>query len=93
MTEWAPLADHGRQEVVLITGISGSGKSVFLDIVGGLTPATTGRATIAGEIIDRPDPRLAYVFQQYALFPWRTALENVEYALEVRGVPRAERRA
>ena len=80
-------------EFITLVGPSGSGKSVFLDIVGGLTPATTGRATIAGEIIDRPDPRLAYVFQQYALFPWRTALENVEYALEVRGVPRAERRA
>ena len=80
-------------EFITLVGPSGSGKSVFLDIVGGLTPATTGRATIDGEVIDRPDPRLAYVFQQYALFPWRTALENVEYALEVRGVPRAERRA
>ena len=46
-------------EFITLVGPSGSGKSVFLDIVGGLTPATTGRATIAGEIIDRPDPRLA----------------------------------
>ncbi len=79
-------------EFITLVGPSGSGKSVFLDIVGGLTPATTGQAMIDGEVIDRPDPRLAYVFQQYALFPWRTALENVEYALEVRGVGRAERR-
>ena len=40
----------------------------------------------------KPDPKIAYVFQQYALFPWRTALENIEYALEVRGVAAAERR-
>jgi NitT/TauT family transport system ATP-binding protein len=40
----------------------------------------------------RPHRETAYVFQQYALFPWRTALQNVEYALEVRGVGRAERR-
>ncbi len=79
-------------EFITLVGPSGSGKSVFLDIVGGLIPATTGQAMIDGEVIDRPDPRLAYVFQQYALFPWRTALENVEYALEVRGVGRAERR-
>lgn len=82
-----------RGEFITLVGPSGSGKSVFLDIVGGLTPATGGRAEIDGQLIDKPDPRLAYVFQQYALFPWRTALENVEYALEVRGVGKAERRA
>ncbi len=82
-----------RGEFITLVGPSGSGKSVFLDIVGGLTSATGGKAEIDGQMIERPDPRLAYVFQQYALFPWRTALENVEYALEVRGVGRAERRA
>ena len=80
-------------EFITLVGPSGSGKSVLLDIVAGLTDATAGVARIDGEAITGPDPRMAYVFQQYALFPWRTALENIEYALEVRGVARAERRA
>ncbi|RVA46714.1 ABC transporter ATP-binding protein, partial [Mesorhizobium sp. M7A.F.Ca.CA.004.11.1.1] len=46
-----------------------------------------------GRRITRPDPKTGYVFQQYALFPWRTALANIEYALEVRGVAKAERTA
>lgn len=80
-------------EFITLVGPSGSGKSVLLDIVAGLTDASSGVARIDGEAITGPDPRMAYVFQQYALFPWRTALENIEYALEVRGVGRSERRA
>ena len=81
-----------RGEFVTLVGPSGSGKSVLLDIIGGLTEATGGEAFIDTIRVTRPDPKIAYVFQQYALFPWRTALENVEYALEVRGVRAAERR-
>ena len=81
-----------RGEFVTLVGPSGSGKSVLLDIVGGLTEASGGEAFIDATRVTRPDPKVAYVFQQYALFPWRTALENVEYALEVRGVGAAERR-
>ncbi len=81
-----------RGEFVTLVGPSGSGKSVLLDIVGGLTEASGGEAFIDATRVTRPDPKIAYVFQQYALFPWRTALENVEYALEVRGVGAAERR-
>jgi NitT/TauT family transport system ATP-binding protein len=73
-------------------GPSGSGKSVLLDIIGGLTSATGGRTWIDTTLVTRPDPKIGYVFQQYALFPWRNALENVEYALEVRGIGKAERR-
>jgi NitT/TauT family transport system ATP-binding protein len=82
-----------KGEFITLVGPSGSGKSVLLDIVAGLTEASGGVASIDGQVISGPDPRMAYVFQQYALFPWRTALENIEYALEVRGVGRAERRA
>jgi NitT/TauT family transport system ATP-binding protein len=81
-----------KGEFITLVGPSGSGKSVLLDIIAGLTTATGGDTRIDGQIITGPDPRMAYVFQQYALFPWRTALENVEYALEVRGVGRKERR-
>jgi NitT/TauT family transport system ATP-binding protein len=79
-------------EFITLVGPSGSGKSVLLDIVAGLTEATSGLATIDGAEVHKPHAGTAYVFQQYALFPWRTALQNIEYALEVRGTPAAERR-
>ena len=79
--------DIRKGEFITLVGPSGSGKSVLLDIVGGLTEATrAARPSSTATRVTRPDPKIAYVFQQYALFPWRTALENVEYALEVRGV-------
>ncbi|MGV6875308.1 ABC transporter ATP-binding protein [Pseudochelatococcus sp. B33] len=80
-------------EFITLVGPSGSGKSVLLDIVGGLTTATSGSVEFDGTPIMKPVPDTSYVFQQYALFPWRTTLANVEYALEVRGVPKQERRA
>ncbi|ESY70067.1 ABC transporter ATP-binding protein [Mesorhizobium sp. M0051] len=80
-------------EFITLVGPSGSGKSVLLDIIGGLTQATGGDVQLDGRRITRPDPKTGYVFQQYALFPWRTALANIEYALEVRGVAKAERTA
>lgn len=82
-----------KGEFITLVGPSGSGKSVLLDIIGGLTQATGGNVQLDGRRITRPDPKTGYVFQQYALFPWRTALANIEYALEVRGVAKAERAA
>ena len=81
-----------KGEFITLVGPSGSGKSVLLDIIAGLTEATAGVAAIDGTAVQKPHPGTAYVFQQYALFPWRTALQNVEYALEVRGAPARERR-
>jgi NitT/TauT family transport system ATP-binding protein len=80
-----------KGEFITLVGPSGSGKSVLLDIIGGLTQATSGKVEIDGKVITKPDPKTGYVFQQYALFPWRTALANIEYALEVRGVGKRER--
>jgi NitT/TauT family transport system ATP-binding protein len=81
----------GKGEFITVVGPSGSGKSVLLDIIGGLTQASDGGVQLDGNRIVKPDPKTGYVFQQYALFPWRTALANIEYALEVRGVPKRER--
>ncbi|TGP90052.1 MULTISPECIES: ABC transporter ATP-binding protein [unclassified Mesorhizobium] len=82
-----------KGEFITLVGPSGSGKSVLLDIIGGLTQATGGEVQLDGMRTTKPDPKTGYVFQQYALFPWRTALANIEYALEVRGVAKAERTA
>lgn len=79
-------------EFITLVGPSGSGKSVLLDVIAGLTVASSGVARIDGQTVTRPHAGTAYVFQQYALFPWRTALENIEYAMEVRGAGRRERR-
>ncbi|MDR1931889.1 MAG: ABC transporter ATP-binding protein [Spirochaetales bacterium] len=78
-------------EFLVIVGPSGCGKSVFLNILGGLAHKTDGSVTIDGNEVTEPNEQLGYVFQQYALFPWRTALSNIEYPLEIRGVNAAER--
>ena len=68
-------------------GPSGCGKSTLLSIIGGLTSPDEGEVRIAGRPVTGPDPRqMAMVFQDPGLFPWRTALENVEFGLELQGV-------
>lgn len=79
-------------ELLTIVGPSGSGKSTVLDLVSGLTSPTSGQVLADGEIIAEPGPDRSVVFQQYTLLPWRTALGNVELALEaVGGLSRRER--
>lgn len=79
-------------EFIAIVGPSGCGKSVFLDIVGGLTKMSSGNVFIDEKKVTNPDPQLGYVFQQYALFPWRTAISNIEYPLEIRGIDATKRK-
>jgi putative ABC transport system ATP-binding protein len=83
-------------EVVALEGPSGSGKTTFLSILGCLLGATGGSVEIAGERVDTAKPaklqnvrrrHIGFVFQQFNLFPALTALENVEYALNLKGVP------
>jgi NitT/TauT family transport system ATP-binding protein len=78
-------------EFVSIIGPSGCGKSTLLRIVHGLTKLDGGVANVGGEQVSRPSPKCAFVFQGTNLFPWRTARRNVEFGLEMRKVPAAER--
>jgi putative ABC transport system ATP-binding protein len=82
-------------EVVALEGPSGSGKTTLLSIMGCILTATAGEVSVAGERVDPARPArlrdlrrrsIGFVFQQYNLFPALTALENVEYALNVKGI-------
>jgi NitT/TauT family transport system ATP-binding protein len=78
-------------ELVSIVGPSGCGKSTFLYILAGFVEATDGTVTAGGRPIAGPDPSRGIVFQEFALFPWKTVLGNVAFGLAALGVPRRER--
>jgi NitT/TauT family transport system ATP-binding protein len=78
-------------EFVCIVGPSGCGKTTFLNIVSGLTAASSGAVYLDNKRITGPGPDRAMVFQSASLLPWRTVLGNVMYGLELRKIrgPRA----
>jgi len=89
-------------EIFVIMGLSGSGKSTMIRLLNRLIDPTSGKIYIDGEDIAKMDKealrevrrhKINMVFQNFGLFPHRTILENTEYGLEVRGVPKAERQA
>jgi NitT/TauT family transport system ATP-binding protein len=76
-----------------LIGPSGCGKSTLLGMLGGLVAPDRGRLLVDGRPVTGPDPRrVATVFQEAGLFPWRTTLQNVEFGLELQGVPAESRR-
>lgn len=79
-------------EIVALLGRSGSGKSTLLRIIAGLISPSNGKVLYHHEPINQPVPGLTMVFQNFALLPWLTVLENVELGLEAQGLPKAERR-
>jgi len=82
----------GEGEFVSIVGPSGCGKSTLLKIIAGLDKPTSGEVKFRGGPICGPHSKISLVFQAFGLFPWRTVLDNVEYGLEMQGVPKQERR-
>ncbi len=84
--------DIPRGELLSLIGPSGCGKSTLLNIIGGLATPTTGRVTIDGVEVKGPSPqKVAYVFQENTLFPWRTVIDNVKLGMAFQGVSKSER--
>lgn len=79
-------------EFAAIVGPSGCGKSTLLRMIAGLEKPDRGQVLYKGRPIDRPGPDRTLMFQEHALYPWRTVSQNVEFGLELAGVPTGERR-
>ena len=78
---------------VVIVGPSGCGKTSLLMMLAGLRAQSEGRILCHGRPMPSPDPdRVGVIFQEASLYPWLTALDNIEFPLSLRGAPRAERR-
>src|SRR3954468_22688251 len=80
-------------EFVSILGPSGCGKSTLLRIIDGLAKADRGTLFMDGKPIERPTQERGFVFQSFNLFPWRTVRGNIEFGMEIKGVPKSERHA
>jgi NitT/TauT family transport system ATP-binding protein len=78
-------------QFLTLVGPSGSGKTTLLDLLGGLSRPTSGKVVVDGAEVTGPGLDRGVVFQQYALFPWRTALGNAAFGLEQQGIDRRER--
>ena len=84
--------DMGASEFLCIVGPSGCGKTTLLNIIAGFLAPVGGEIRIGGKAVDGHGMDRGIVFQDFAqLFPWRTALENVAFGLEMKGMARAER--
>jgi NitT/TauT family transport system ATP-binding protein len=78
--------------IVSLLGPSGCGKTTLLRIIDGLIRPMAGEIRIDGTAIRKPATDRAMVFQEFNLLPWRTAVRNIEFATELHGLPRGERR-
>jgi NitT/TauT family transport system ATP-binding protein len=82
----------GDKEFVSVLGPSGCGKTTLLRMIAGLDSATAGSIELDGEIIDSPSSRMAMIFQEYSLYPWRTVRDNVTFGLEIEGKKKPQAR-
>lgn len=80
-------------EFLVLLGASGCGKSTLLNLVTGFDRPTSGRIVVNGREVNKVEPHCGMVFQQYALFPWLTVLDNVAFGLKMKGMARDERHA
>jgi NitT/TauT family transport system ATP-binding protein len=83
--------DVERRSVIALVGPNGCGKSTLLRVIAGLLPAAGGTVEVEGRPVSGPDARVGLVFQEPRLLPWRSAVANVAFPLEVSGVDREAR--
>ena len=82
--------DIHENEFITVVGPSGCGKSTILNIIAGLLEPTSGNVYVDGKKVEGPGPERGVVFQQYALFPWLTVLQNVMFGPEMRRMPKEQ---
>lgn len=82
-----------NNEFICVVGPSGCGKTTLLNILAGLDVPTSGEVRIDGKSIHGPSSERGVVFQQYALFPWLTVRQNVEFGLKLKGIGKVERKS
>ena len=80
-------------EFICLLGPSGCGKTTLLRIIGGLDQPSSGQVILDNQVITHPNPRMAMIFQEYSLYPWRNVLDNTAFGLELNGMSREERYA
>ena len=78
-------------EFVCLVGPSGCGKTTILNMIAGFEGPTAGEVNFNGSRITSPSPERGVVFQEYSLFPWMSVIDNINFALECKGVPEKER--
>ncbi|UCE37645.1 MAG: ABC transporter ATP-binding protein [Thermoplasmata archaeon] len=79
-------------EFITLLGPSGCGKTTILRLIAGLEIPSEGIIYERGEKVEGPGPNRGMVFQEFALFPWRTVIKNIEFGLEIQGMPKEKRR-
>lgn len=82
-----------KGEFVVIVGASGCGKSTTLNMIAGFDHPSEGLVKVEGRQVTEVSPNTGMVFQQYALFPWLSVIDNIAYGLKMKGMKKAERRA
>lgn len=84
--------DVQEGEFLVIVGASGCGKTTLINLMAGFDAPTDGRILLDGKPVTGITPECGMIFQQYALFPWKTVQDNIEFGLKMKRMPKAERK-